>query len=100
MVSPGRKGALVLVSRSKSLDNFSWFKIKLLELLTAKYRENVAIVDISTRAELIDCLFLPPTLFDVAEVHVLAEFKDEKLRVGPGALPRPGIWPTQGFLNY
>jgi len=82
MESPGRKGALVLVSRSKRLDNFSWFKIKLLELLTAKYRENVAIVDISTRAELIGCLFSPPTLFDVAEVHVLVEFNDEKLRVG------------------
>jgi hypothetical protein len=97
--SPGRKGALVLVSRSKSLDNFSWFKLKLLELLTAKYRENVGIVDISTRVELINCLFSPPTLFDVAEVHVLVEFKDEKLRVGPGEDEAVGLGTLSNTVN-
>ncbi len=75
------KGALVLLCRSKFADNFSWFKTHLAIKLQDRFADRVHFVDISTTRGLVSNLFNPVSLFDIAEVHVLAEYESGRLHV-------------------
>jgi hypothetical protein len=77
-----KKGALILVCRSQNMDDFAWFKTALVNHLRVLHADHVSVVEIHSAAELIARLSAPGTLFDVSEVHVLAEYAADSLRVG------------------
>jgi hypothetical protein len=89
MPEPVKKGALILVCRSQNMDDFSWFKNSLLNHLRPLHNDQVSVVEIHTASDLIEGLSAPGTVFDVSEVHVLAEYGADSLQVG--ATPEESI---------
>lgn len=81
MNAPRPRGALVLLCRSKFSDNFHSFKEILLNRLQGRFEDHVLFVDILNPGELINNLRQPVSLFDIAEVHVLAEYEPGRLVV-------------------
>ena len=75
------KGSLILVCRSDRLDHFSWFARRLYDQLTAEGQANITIVEVTSSAQLQDALLVCPAPHDVADIHVFAEFKDNRLWV-------------------
>jgi hypothetical protein len=91
MSEPVKKGALILVCRSQNLDDFDWFKVSLLNHLRPLHNDQVSVVEIHTASDLIGRLSAPGTLFDVSEVHVLAEYAADSLRVGATLIESIGL---------
>lgn len=77
-----KKGALILACRSQNMDDFAWFKTALLNHLRPLHSDQVSVVEIHTVSGLIERLSAPGTVFDVSEVHVLAEYGFDSLQVG------------------
>jgi hypothetical protein len=77
-----KKGALILVCRSQNMDDFAWFKTALLDHLREIHADHVSVVEVHSADDLIERLSAPGTLFDVSEVHVLAEYAADSVRVG------------------
>jgi hypothetical protein len=81
MSEPRSKGALVLLCRSKFDNHFSSFKPILIDRLKNRFGVRIQFVDILTTQELTNNLFNPITLFDIAELHILAEYDSGRLLV-------------------
>jgi len=77
-----KNGALILVCRSQNMDDFAWFKTALLNHLRVLHADHVSVVEIHSASGLVEGLSAPGTLFDVSEVHVLAEYAADSVRVG------------------
>lgn len=81
MSASSSKGVLVLFCRSKFAHNFNWFREPLLVHLQGRFADRIRVIDISTTRELMNNLFNPVTLFDIAEVHILAEYKSGQIQI-------------------
>jgi hypothetical protein len=75
------KGALILVCRSEQLDHFGWFARRLHAQLTADGQIDITILEISSSVQLQEILFTCPTPHNVSEIHLFAEFRNERLWV-------------------
>ena len=73
------KGALILVCRSEQLDHFGWFARRLHAQLTADGQIDITILEISSSVQLQEILFTCPTPHNVSEIHLFAEFRNERL---------------------
>ena len=78
------RGALVVLCRSKFANHFSSFKPILIERLESRFGDRIQFVDAHTNEELANSLFQPSTLFDIAELHILAEY-GRRYHGNPGA---------------
>ena len=83
MSEVGARGALVLLCRSVFADHFNSFKPILRSRLRGRYGENLLFSDILTLEELANSLLDPLAPFDIAELHVLAEFESGRLLINP-----------------
>jgi len=75
------KGVLVLFCRSKAARNFDWVKPALSEKLQRRFGNKIQFVEISTPSELVNNLLNPVTLFDIDEVHLLAEYEPGRVLI-------------------
>jgi hypothetical protein len=64
------------------MDDFGWFRTALLNHLRVPHADHVSVVEIHSAVDLVARLSAPGTLFDVNEVHVLAEYATDSVRVG------------------
>lgn len=75
------RGALVVLCRSKLANHFSSFKPILIDRLESRFGDRVQFVDVHTNEELANNLFQSSTLFDIAELHILAEYDSGRMLV-------------------
>lgn len=75
------KGALVLFCRSKVASNFDWVKPALAKKLQGRFAGNIKFIEISTASDLVSNLLNPITLFDIDEIHLLAEYEPGRILI-------------------
>lgn len=83
MSRPDSQGALVLLCRSAFANHFGSFKSTLTNRLRDRYADRIRFTDIHTLDDLASSLFEPTAPFDIAELHILAEFDAGRLSIDP-----------------